>query len=372
MASPRAGSPLSLLSGLKAAQLRAIAIATGINSGGTKPILAAHLENELLKDPFPKTIGTGGQESNARRKNGNHPSQSKEAKEAMREQQYQHVLSIDMGIRNLAYCRMLVPAFENQSAAAGPQSPSRIIPIIMEWKRVAVSSHSAPSLAVPLDEDKSVPAAKEPFDPLTYSRLAHSLIISLLQPSPPPIGPVTQILIERQRYRSMGSSSVQEWTLRVNMFEAMLYAVLCTLSEMGYWEGRVWPVQPSKVWGYWSEGVEKAKEAKVMSKGSKAARTKKEKIDKVGQWLVVSGIGLKHSKLLELGEDHQVSLDEGGKETGQKYLEKWKGRRGSGDVGKLDDLADCLLQGVAWVRWEETKKRILQKGGLEAFLDGVI
>ena len=370
MASTRASSNLSLLKTLKAAQLRSIAIATGINSGGTKPILAAYLLDELLKDPFPQTIVASNQGLNVQSKNGEDKRQSKGAEEMAEGQQYQHVLSIDMGIRNLAYCRMLVPPVKNKLATASTKSLSRIIPTITEWKRVAVASYSASSLAVS-SKDNPAPAAKEPFDPLTYSRLAHSLIATLLQPSPSPIGPVTHILIERQRYRSMGSSSVQEWTLRVNMFEAMLYAVLCTLSETGNWKGRVWPVQPSKVWGYWSEGAEREKEAEVEGRGSKAGRTKKEKIAKVGQWLVASDSGLRQPQQSGFRGDYQINLNGGGKETMQKYLEKWKGKRGNGDVGKLDDLADCVLQGVAWVRWEETKKRILQKGGLESFLEEV-
>ena len=151
------------------------------------------------------------------------------------------------------------------------------------------------------------------------------------------------------------------------MFESMLYAVLCTLLEQGEWMGSVWPVQPSKVWGYWSEGIEE-KEAKAKGKGSNSARTKREKIKMVGNWLEASDTSVVRSKAACAGEDGQVAFENDGKLTKQRYLEKWKGKRGSGYVGKLDDLADCLLQGVAWVRWEETKRRLLQNGGLETFL----
>jgi len=43
------------------------------------------------------------------------------------------------------------------------------------------------------------------------------------------------------------------------------------------------------------------------------------------------------------------------------------GRREDGEagIGKLDDLADCLLQGVAWVKWQENK-RLLLDGGVDS------
>jgi len=66
--------------------------------------------------------------------------------------------------------------------------------------------------------------------------------------------------------------------------------------------------------------------------------------------------------------------------TAQAYLEKWHrlpGRAKSknvaksdkvgevGAMGKLDDLADSLLQGMAWIQWEENKSEVL-KNGIEA------
>ena len=359
MAVARAGSARALLSTLKLAQLRDIAISTGVNSSGTKPSLIASLHDELARDNLSKSVQTkndGLQHSYSNR------SISKQATNYVGSGEYEHyhVLSIDMGIRNLAYCRMLVPRRTTPS--------SKMIPTVKEWLRIAVSTQPSPSISQASSDAEPLATAKEAFDPLTYSRLARSLIGTLLTPTSSSFGPVTHVLIERQRYRSMSSSSVQEWTLRVNMFEAMLYAVLCTLSERKLWEGCVWPVQPSKVWGYWTEILDGTDTLKADAKGSKAQRTKKAKIDTVGRWLQASDDKETSSSGAYTKQDQQVTFEDASMETRQRYLEKWKGKRGSNEIGKLDDLADCLLQGVAWIRWEETKRRLLRKGGIEKFL----
>jgi len=99
------------------------------------------------------------------------------------------------------------------------------------------------------------------------------------------------------------------------------------------------------------------------------------KIDVVGGWLVGDGV---------------VRLEGQAEGMGRAFLRRWRGvgrKRGVGVVdgkgvddrdgpeggeaviGKLDDLADCLLQGVAWVKWQENR-RLLVEGGLDS-LDGL-
>ncbi|MCJ1238211.1 hypothetical protein MMC14_006200 [Varicellaria rhodocarpa] len=298
---------LSWLTTCKASQLKAFAVATGINSTGTKSILSSRLSDSLLKTDQlsnPPNVKQDGVLYNHR------------------------IISIDMGIRNLAYCRISLPSLWPSKASS---------PIIEAWERIAIGNIADTSI-----DDSAQPKPGESFDPLTYSLHAYTLIARLLSPlGSPNYRPPTQILIERQRFRSMGGSAVQEWTLRVNMFEAMLYAVLRTLEQQGIWKGTVWPITPNKVVNFWI-----GDETKAAERNGKA-----QKISMV-------------DRLLNKGE--YFALKEGALVTGRA----WKAKKSKAksnrtekvNIGKLDDLADCLLQGLAWVRWEENKIKILNEG----------
>lgn len=146
------------------------------------------------------------------------------------------------------------------------------------------------------------------------------------------------------------------------MLEAMLHAVLRTLGACGGWKGQVVGVAPGKVAQFWlgdgggGDADANAEEArgrgKGKGKGSKSARTKRAKVAVVGQWL-------RHpDSVVECSEELSGVLE--------GYLRRMEGRRGAvegkEETGKLDDLADCLLQGMAWVRWEENRSKVLSKG----------
>ncbi|MCJ1364712.1 hypothetical protein MMC16_003828 [Acarospora aff. strigata] len=325
---------LSWLPSLKLAQLKHVAVATGINSSGTKTDLSSRLLGELQHVQKSSTQG-------------------------------QRIISIDMGIRNLAYCVLAVdtplPHPTASTELSRRQQRSRdTLPILEGWTRVAVSSKVQPDTTTGDPSPKTKPKIKEAFDPATYARHATTLVSHLLRTHRP-----STILIERQRYRSMGHSAVQEWTLRVNMFEAMIHAVLETLFREGRWSGAVHAVSPSKVGPFWlgGEGTAKAKaKAKVQDaaskkkKDSKKGTNKSAKIDLVGTWLE---------------EGREVEMAPGAENTRSVFLGKWKGKKSRKkkkeadvdiDIGKLDDLADCLMQGTAWLKWQENKRKLVEGG----------
>lgn len=313
-------APLSWLSTCKVSQLKLIANATGISSGGTKPILTARLHHELQRSRLVLP------------ENG-----------TVKEQSSQNIISIDMGIRNLAYCRFTLP---NNSISANKP----VVPTIQEWSRIAIASKDTP------DDLATDSTSKEAFDPATYSAHAHDLITSLL-----PSGP-TQILIERQRFRSMGGHAVQEWTLRVNMFEAMIYAVLQTYVARGLWAGAVYPVAPGKVAKFWlGNGPDSDDRAGGVSK---SARTKTAKVKLVASWLQQGARVRLKGTAVSMGRSF-LERRRGGKKMDRKEVTTVD-QIGAGaarvETGKLDDLADCLLQGMAWIRWEENRHAILSQG----------
>lgn len=309
---------LRWLAGLKGVELRTLATSIGINSSGTKVTLISSLETQIPRAALPPshdTLGsafsTGGPKRDVRA----------------------NVLSIDMGIRNFCYSRFLVP----DSTHNAPQ--------LVQWERKDIGES-------PKTLDKVV--VKESFEPHVYAALAYDVLDRLFQEGRP-----SHVLIERQRFRSMGAAAVQEWTLRVNMFEAMLYAVLETLKRQGRWDGDVYGVSPARVAQFWVDGADTVTWASQMKrnkggktgetavKTSKSKRTKMLKMQLVGDWLRES------SKFTVTGEAQESAI---------RYQNVQTGKEKQSKFGKLDDLADSVLQGMAWLEWEANRQLVFEKG----------
>lgn len=331
-------SRLSWLGSCTNAQLGILARAVGVNSSGTKPALTSQLLDHLPR----VTLGP------------------KKPRDVLQEPC--RILSIDMGIRNLAYCCLVLP-HTGRGITTDIGSP-----MVQNWTRIAISEDSAkPKRAdglVPAKATRAVDQSgkakisipKEAFDPATYSQHAYDLVTALLRDLKP-----THILIERQRFRSMGGSAVQEWTLRVNMFEAMIYAVLKTFSERGFWKGVVHPIAPSKVSNFW---ITNKHGALKEGPGSKSAKTKTAKIELVAEWLEEGAHFELKGAAAQLGKAYLRKMTrKDGKSVKPKKLSASKVQGIVQDsVGKLDDLADCLLQGMAWIKWEKNRRLIMAKG----------
>lgn len=164
---------------------------------------------------------------------------------------------------------------------------------------------------------------------------------------------------------------MQEWTLRVGVFEGMLYAILHTLRQERGLDGIfVEGVEPKRVVGFWDEigaggtkiSTDSGSEASDAGKRLTAREVKKAKIGLVGGWIEGSLAGPTES----FTGNFVVGQDDTVKEIAGAYVRKWRGERakknGNGDVGKLDDLADCLLQGVTWLEWQVMRQRIVREG----------
>ncbi|KAJ5665783.1 mitochondrial resolvase Ydc2 [Penicillium maclennaniae] len=325
--------PLPWLTGLRSVQLQRVARATGIQSSGTNGALIERIQNTLTPYQLKPTEDTP---------NGARPGETPMS-----------ILSIDMGIQNLAFAHLNLPRSDQERK-----------PKLTAWRRLAMSEISSlelhstlvqaltvtsrpednlskpkpkPKLKAQTTEIPVEPIAKkskdkESFCPALYAQNAYSLINTLLHTYNP-----THILIERQRFRSAGGSAVQEWTIRVGVFEGMLYAVLHALREERGSAVQVHGVEPKRVVKYW---IDKERGGEKMS----AREVKKAKIEIVGGWL----------------EDGRVEIEEDVQGLVRAYL--GKSREGKSEVGKLDDLADCLLQGVTWLEWEEMRARLAKDG----------
>ncbi|EER43612.1 conserved hypothetical protein [Histoplasma capsulatum H143] len=410
-----AASPTTWLPSLKVRQLQRLASLMGILSSGTKPVLIERLDRVLHGESRPVAQNASLEET------------------FMSDKEPARILSIDMGIRNLAFAHLLVPPRQ-----AGVLSS----PILNAWCRLSVSSLASNSVLDFHMGEEMKPKGKiakgrktkaldildagqcdgivlqneqekESFAPKLYAAHAYTLMSSLLATYQP-----THILIERQRFRSGGSSAVQEWTIRVGVFEGMLYAVLRAIQQERKGDVAnivVQGVEPQRVMKYWMDDEEdlspepKAKRTAVpstkhISQSMSPNRRKQIKIDLIGRLLSsctgshASGtqqanlgdhIGIQFSTDRQVNEVVNAYLKKCGKKTRKANIMKTGGTfimpisssssssssniaphsaaDGSQtlEIGKLDDLADCLLQAMTWLEWQNTRQTIARYG-LEA------
>ncbi|PKX93076.1 uncharacterized protein P174DRAFT_452317 [Aspergillus novofumigatus IBT 16806] len=361
--SPSLLSSYTWLNSLKASQLQRIAQATGIQSSGTKASLIARLKEELPQPEPENRVSTCASTS---------PGTSTGA---------MSILSIDMGIQNLAYAHLLVPRDSNSNSNSGTATAAAPAVVTLNaWRRLAVSDAlldpdiwSSPGSTSKQQRNAKVKEKeKHTFSPSEYARTAYALVTGLLHAYQP-----SHVLIERQRFRSGGGSAVQEWTLRVGVFEGMLYAVLHALGQAGE-GGAEAGMRPVVL------GVEPRRKKKKAS----AREGKKVKINMAGEWLragmgggeVGSGSGSGSPFRLSVADDPELRA------LVDAYLRRWAGKSNPGrsvsrtkaegqvaaeddrpvieppDVRKMDDLADCLVQGVTWLEWQAMRQRILTEG----------
>ena len=275
------------LAALTLPRLRRLLVTTGYPVSGTKTQLLARLEMH-----FPvlgrSDRGGAGADDGKGRKDGGMVGVRKKGGLQEKRIRNERILSIDMGIQNLAFCVVDVsyPTVAGTKNGVRRETESREEGTgmgemeVVAWQRVMPLSYlSSPSSSTSsissISESKSKSGSSssslskspspKPYTAPTLALAAHHLLTqTLLRYNP------TTILIEQQRFRTNGVAAVQEWTLRVNTLEAAIWGVLAGMRGGSGWEsngeGRgdvareervcpaVYAVSPAQVTAFW-EGV---------------------------------------------------------------------------------------------------------------------
>ncbi|RAO64122.1 uncharacterized protein BHQ10_000134 [Talaromyces amestolkiae] len=406
----------SYLSTLKATQLRSLARETGIPNSGRKDELRQRLNDVFLTSVF---LDDGASRHQAR------PRKKDEGKGLS-------VLSIDMGIQNLAFAHLIVRAPETVLETRDADKKQKGLVTLNAWHRIGVQELGAGSPAPgPATQDADtevklksllppsafrtftsttknqaleefdaieeelptmkIAAANKNFEPDTLSHNAFVLLSSLLQAYKP-----THILIERQRFRSGGQSAVLEWSLRVGVFEGMLHAVLRTMRELARVDKsrsceekdfQVHPISPARIMQFWDESKSSIEgdDSSEKGKGQSQRGVKKQKMDIVGHLLSASSssdLGKRGLLCWDVDINTTDTDKQNVSDVVDAYLGRWNPqllkiipssttskavRESKSDVNKkaykiekMDDLADCLLQGLTWLEWQARRARIVR------------
>lgn len=385
-------SRYTFLNELKVAQLSQLATALGVTSSGRKAAIIQSI-GETLVETEGSDLHNVEDKSLEGNRGGSKPVKpmtvAGKIKGEIQRSSPKSILSIDMGIRTLAYAHLTLPDLS-------PLTPlSTVNPTLAAWRTVTISpppssKHLITSPTSALTSKASgpiLPSQRESFSPRTYAVHAYTLLKSLLTTDTLSPGP-THLLIEQQRFRSAGSAAVTDWALRVGVFEGMLHAVAETLKRERGLNLRVETVNPKRVVGYWlpdsdskkGGGTSEAEPARKDGGKRTAREVKKAKINVVARWLKNVGsrarsLPISSLQLAGVATDVQPTVDAYLSKSKSKAKEprlstepkeamaslshKNKAATIKGvQLSKLDDLADSLLQAIAWLRWRQTRIRV--------------
>lgn len=381
-----------------ARELQALLTRIGSASSGTKSTLFVRFQRDVQRSvPF------------------DHQAKQKGRRQEPWERKLR-IMSIDMGIKNLAFCDAEVsyPVVGNK-----PKQDFDAMMNVLRWKKIDLAD-STRNLCASEDIKEEAKAAVDdvgPFSLSVLSRTAHRLITKEVLSVKPDV-----ILIEKQRWRSGGSSAVQQWTVRVNTLEAMLWAILETLKQDRIFVGspedgnmrgsyHVYGVDPKRVGQYWlsqhacawkerngdstalgmsaisadtkgSEDVGEMDETKAKKKISRSKAEKSAKIAVLRSWLADGIMSTEPSNPSSVPRII-FNIDPSAEPTRQALLPKAKVLRKRAvpksstssetnneiadleqdmpvtEIKKLDDITDCFLQAAAWVAWESNRLHLL-------------
>jgi cruciform cutting endonuclease 1 len=303
------------------------------------------------------------------------------------------ILSVDMGVKNLAFCLL-----ETRRLQGDEQTTDGALSLHMsDWKRLDVSerliarhTHSSTasssqmpgnstgktgeSIDAPSDDQTNI------YAPSSLSKAAFALASEFLQYKP------DYILIERQRFRSGGAPAIQEWTVRVNMLESMLWASLETMrhghnmtqTAQGQNFPEVLEMSPRRIGMFWltrgnffptpadiaaSLTAPQETVKTIETDIKKKSFEKKDKIALARHWLSLS---LTTDDLTV--DDHLAPMvasfcspkerQSRRRSKDDEHEDELETKDLSAISGKLDDLADCLVQAVTFALWEQNRERV--------------
>lgn len=224
------------------------------------------------------------------------------------------LISIDLGLKNIGVCQILVPAFISDTNHDLKNEKRR--PVVEKWFRTALG-HSTETDTIELTS-------------FTYPGFSDATIAVLRDILKLEEGPVDAIIVERQRSRSAGSANIPNNILRLNVVEGMVNAGLRLMKPEAYLESII----PQYVVRFWQSDAEKERLTKKRNAQENYALAKKARRSLVEQWL----------------KNPQEVFNTRAVQTGVLEIKP----------GKKDDKNDALVQAISWMKWRDNSIQLIK------------